>query len=980
MKLKCTVLLPLFLLFSLTGWNQTIPWTENFTTPTYTVTLGGEGEDGTHDYFMTTDSSGINISYIGSEGNFFAGQDIDDGGWVGSESPSQLTWTNINISGCADLQISCDFASVATEKIDGSDYLLLEYKIDDGDWIKVIAFENDGTTHNTYFLEDTDFDGIGEGVQLTSTFQTFAKNITVSGSNISLRFTAAADSGEEDFAIDNLSVCEAPASPEPSSHVAEFSATANNYDTIELSWIEIDGLQPAEGYLIKASTADNITNPTDGNVVADNATIGDNSGAKNIASANSSYQWSGLTSGATYYFKIFPYTNQNSEIDYKTNGEVPTTGSTTSPTSGTGSVFVSELADPKEDFRPNRYIEIYNAGDSFVDLTGWSVVAVGNGNDIHTWTLSGTIAAGEAKTCGDDENIAFTPDFADVDWSGDNTSWNGTSNAGGDGAKLLNAAKAIIDDASNHGDFADKSSIRRLSVKTGSTTFNSSNWQNATITTLSDASPGSHVIIWDGSVDNDWGVAENWKGDVIPNKLNHVVIPVSAVNYPTLTAPYTIMDMLIESTAANTGSLIDNGNLTIKGSVSVERYMTQGKYHYVSSSVSDATYSVLQSENNSDDDFFGFNTTDNIWEDLNDGEPAATPLEAGLGYAVQYAGTGSVIKTFSGSNFNTGNVSYDVTAASGGFNLVGNPYPSAINGSVFISTNSSTITGAVYLWNYDNNDYATITQSTNTAAGSGSIPDNNIGSGQAFFVEVESSDDVDFRDNMRVHDNNQFYKEEEDIQRIWLNVSDQNNSNQIAFSFQNDATEKYDRMLDAYKMQGNDALSFYSVIDNEQFVIQALPNIDKDFAIPLGLYSYEVSEYTISLFHVENISADRIILEDSYLNKMINFSENGSYSFAIEDGEWNNRFLLHIKKSVGIEEQVPENISIYSYKDVLHVSGLDKQESYQLSVYNILGQPIYEKNISSANRFSTTILAKGIFVIEIISDKYKITEKVIFNR
>jgi len=116
--------------------------------------------------------------------------------------------------------------------------------------------------------------------------------------------------------------------PEPTNHVTEFAAAADGGFAIDLSWTKNDGAQVPAGYLVKASTNDNITDPVDGTEVADNSTIGDYSGAINIAYSNENHNWTGLTPGQTYYFKIFPYTNTGAEIDYKTT-DVPYTSITT---------------------------------------------------------------------------------------------------------------------------------------------------------------------------------------------------------------------------------------------------------------------------------------------------------------------------------------------------------------------------------------------------------------------------------------------------------------------------------------------------------------------------------------------------------------------------------------------------------------------------------------------------------------------------
>ena len=189
--------------------NAATIWTENFTSSTgYSVTLGGEGNDGSSDYFQRTDGTtpGIGISYSGNTGNFFAAQDVDDGGWTGSANPSQLTWTGIDITGYTSLQFNGKFASSTTNKIDDNDYVLVEYKIGAGSWTNLIAFENDGTQYNTQFGEDTDFNGDSDGADLTSTLTNFNKSIPGTGTSLDLRITVAVNAGGEDFAFEDFEI------------------------------------------------------------------------------------------------------------------------------------------------------------------------------------------------------------------------------------------------------------------------------------------------------------------------------------------------------------------------------------------------------------------------------------------------------------------------------------------------------------------------------------------------------------------------------------------------------------------------------------------------------------------------------------------------------------------------------------------------------------------------------------------------------
>jgi len=180
---------------------------------------------------------------------------------------------------------------------------------------------------------------------------------------------------------------------EPSNHVTGFGASANGWSKIDLSWTENDGSVVPDGYLIKASTSDNVSNPVDGTPVADNTTIGNDSGAINLSHGTTSYQWTGLNEESTYYFKIYPYTNSGSAIDYKTVGTVPSANATTGEKPAVPYVFFSEYIEGTSN---NKAIEIYNGSLSTIDLSDYAVKLASNGGGWGTTeNLSGNLASGD---------------------------------------------------------------------------------------------------------------------------------------------------------------------------------------------------------------------------------------------------------------------------------------------------------------------------------------------------------------------------------------------------------------------------------------------------------------------------------------------------------------------------------------------------------------------------------------------------------
>jgi endonuclease I len=154
-------------------------------------------------------------------------------------------------------------------------------------------------------------------------------------------------------------------------------------------------------------------------------------------------------------------------------------------------VLISEMCDPRYNYNTDRFIEIYNSGSEAVDLTGWKLVAVGNGVDIFTWNLSGSISPGQALVAGDQTTtVAFQVDFPDEAWSSSNGDWNGKV---GDGAELLDSGDSVLDlavvDATR---FENADYVRNYGIIHPNTTYTPSEWTATGVNYPTDGSPGVH--------------------------------------------------------------------------------------------------------------------------------------------------------------------------------------------------------------------------------------------------------------------------------------------------------------------------------------------------------------------------------------------------------------------------------------------------------------------------------------------------------
>jgi hypothetical protein len=116
--------------------------------------------------------------------------------------------------------------------------------------------------------------------------------------------------------------------PEPTNYPTLFSASATS-SSVTLSWTDAAGGQLPEMYIIFAGTSASLPVPADGIPVPNDLNLTDGSGAINIAYGIGQTSFTGLTPNTTYHFSIYPYTNSGANINYKTDGTVPTAQATT---------------------------------------------------------------------------------------------------------------------------------------------------------------------------------------------------------------------------------------------------------------------------------------------------------------------------------------------------------------------------------------------------------------------------------------------------------------------------------------------------------------------------------------------------------------------------------------------------------------------------------------------------------------------------
>ncbi|TDD99893.1 T9SS type A sorting domain-containing protein [Flavobacterium cellulosilyticum] len=473
---------------------------------------------------------------------------------------------------------------------------------------------------------------------------------------------------------------------------------------------------------------------------------------------------------------------------------------------------------------------------------------------------------------------------------------------------------------------------------------------------------------------------------------------------------------------------VNSGNITyIRNSSSVRK----SDYTYWSSPVLNQSLNISSSYASglfySYDDF----ATPENWSK----EGSSTIMKIGKGYIIRASlkGSQSEASTYNASFIGEPNNGIKTIAIGplGTSNLLGNPYPSALDADKFFSANSSVIEGTIYLWThntaiqsasnivigksgsgtlaYTSDDYATYNGTGGVAAIIGGIkPTGKIAAGQAFFTTSKAtSSSVTFNNNMRIAGltlvdgtvvNQQFFKKRNsktdsviEKNRIWLNLTNSEGAfKQTLIGYLTDATNEYDNRFDGESFDGNDFVDFYSLNQDKKLTIQgrALPFAEND-EVPLGYSSTIAGEFTINIDQVDgSLTNQNVFIEDKLTNNTFNL-KNGDYTFNTFSGTFNDRFVLRYtnNKTLNVESLKADDgiLVLYSsnYK-VLIIRNNDVLTTLKsIVLYNLTGQQIgfweVEANLESNIEIPIKNISKGVYIVKVNSKRGVIDKKIIVN-
>ena len=375
-------------------------------------------------------------------------------------------------------------------------------------------------------------------------------------------------------------------------------------------------------------------------------------------------------------------------------------------------------------------------------------------------------------------------------------------------------------------------------------------------------------------------------------------------------------------------------------------------------------------------DFFKWSESTSQWLDQKDGSNNINTFEPGIGYLVSYPQ--QVARNFTGT-LNKSDVSPALTyTASGpgdrGWNLVGNPFPCAINGNI-IDWSKNNVYNNIYILEESTGIYYAWNGSVGTL-NNGIIP-----AMQGFWVRTNAlNPTLTIPASSRTHSNQNFYKSSQaDV--LKLTVTSPNTTHDATVIHFTSSSSNQADVNDALRLAGLDpsAVQMYSYIGNDKYVINSLAPLNGNaYSVNLGFEPKVDGSFSITAENINTfVTGTTILLQDKKTNTLYDLIQNPVYNYSATINDSIQRFVVYFNSSPNstIEPQT-SNTNIYSYDNAIYVQSVDKIKS--INVFNMLGQVIYRTESCNNNQIKIPMsIVDACYIVRVITDKKVYSEKVI---
>ena len=488
---------------------------------------------------------------------------------------------------------------------------------------------------------------------------------------------------------------------------------------------------------------------------------------------------------------------------------------------------------------------------------------------------------------------------------------------------------------------------------------------------------------------SNWGTYSNWEGEEVPSG-ESVYIPISNF-YPTIaTGSRFVQNLTIASGAelhqtggtlnvsgvfqmesapnlseVNASYIKTGGTLNVDPrNVKIRQIMSVNNQSYIiSSPVSGATRRSIGAPAMQR---FDNTTGNNVSMGLDD------ELFVGQGYMARWTSATIRPLVFTGP-INQGNVVANVIRTDGagyGWNLVGNPYPTAVDWDALIINN---VEDGFWMWDHSTSTWGTYGNVSGIALNNGSsqIPSNH--GIQIKVIQGVTTGSITFTPSAMEPNSVTYLRDKNNAKVPYVKLAGVKNDmkDEFAIALTENMAPGINYDMEKKLSSNENFIEFY--IDNGDMLCAIKGyEYDKEIEIPIGFKTEQVGDFSIEL--IENTAGITVLLIDNELvNKEItNLSEEISYSFTVGTaGNNNDRFILRLigeLDDVGIENKESNSlINVYSENKIvkIDVPHLPDQTEVEFEMFDISGQLINKGFLKTGTTNSISVLNTGIYLLSI---------------
>ena len=478
-------------------------------------------------------------------------------------------------------------------------------------------------------------------------------------------------------------------------------------------------------------------------------------------------------------------------------------------------------------------------------------------------------------------------------------------------------------------------------------------------------------------------------------------------------------NMTLLSTAAKTALIDGSGSGQVYGNITMQRYLPSGfGYKYFSSPFQAATVSELGDDMDLGAAFpplysYDESRVSSGWVRYTTPTNVLYPL---AGYSVNF-GSGSAANTVDVTGVvNNGSLLANVynhnNTYTKGFNLVGNPYPSAIDWDAPSGWTKINVDNALYYFMAGTTDQYKGTYNTyiNGVSSDGSAT-NIIPSMQAFFVHVTDgiwpvTGILALDNDVRITDMTHSYLKSAPLSEGFLlrliagYSEDSTLYDPVVVYFDDRATNEFDGRFDALKLFNSDLTVpnlYANSNDSARLSIDALPNSsDSLIIVSLGLKTAKDENVFFMIRDLEGLPPGKAVyLYDTLTKIKQDLLSNGSYKLYLIAGDYTNRFYLNfLTDTTGIPDDPSDTLTLpHSHLDtdlftIYNSDGILKSEinfisgqSGTLTIFDITGQGVFVQKIYRTGHYEFSYRFKdGIYIARFNTGSKMSTKKLFIQQ